>query len=67
MHTASFTNIDVRSFSFLKHNTFSTKAKELFIIAATRFFGLTFKNSHFRFIHKDNANRVEEVAEIWYC
>ena len=54
-------------YSFSKHNIFSTKAIESFVVwyrprdpsrkPATRFFDSTFKKpSHFRFKHKDNAN-----------
>ena len=69
MNTANFINIKVRvCYSFSKHNIFSTKAIESFIIVWYRrrdpvsktgnaFLRLDFqKLSHFCFEHKDNAN-----------
>ena len=69
MDTTNFINVEVRvCYSFSKHNIFSTKAIESFIVVwycrrdpsrkpATRFFDFDFqKLSHFRFEHKDNAN-----------
>ena len=68
MDTANFLNVEVRfCYSFSKHNFFSAKAKESFVKLMSEslkrsilktghtFFNSTFKNSHFCFVHKDNA------------
>ena len=80
MDTANFINVEVRvCYSFSKHNIFSTKAIELFIIVwyrrrdpsrkpATRFFDSTFKNSlTFASNTKTMQMAREEVAEVSYC
>ena len=72
MDTANFINVEVWvCYSFSKHNIFSTKAIESFIVVwyrrrdlsrkpATRFFNSTFKNSlTFASNTKDNANGVK--------
>ena len=79
-HYFNFINVEVRvCYSFSKHNIFSTKAIELFIIVwyrwrdpsrkpATRFFDSTLKNS---LTFASNTKTVqmarEEVAEVSYC
>ena len=68
MDTANFNNVKVRVYySFTKHNIFSTKAIESFVVVwiveetlsktGNAFLRLEFqKRSHFHFVHKDNAN-----------
>ena len=78
--TANFINVEVRvCYSFSKHNIFSTKAIESFIVVwyrrrdlsrkpATRFFDSTFKNSlTFASNTKTMQMAREEVAEVSYC
>ena len=80
MDTANFINAEVRvCYSFSKHNIFSTKTIESFIIVwyrrrdpsrkpATRFFNSTFKNSlTFALNTKTMQMAREEVAEVSYC
>ena len=79
MDTANFINTEVRvCYSFLKHNIFSTKAIESFVVVryrqrdpswklATRFFDSTFKNSlTFASNTKTMQMAQEEVAEVLY-
>ena len=80
MDTANFINVKVRvCYSFSKHNIFSTKAIESFIIVwyrrrdpsrkpATRSFDSTFKISlTFASNTKTTQMAREEVAEVSYC
>ena len=80
MDTTNFINVEVRVYySFSKHNIFSTKAIESFIVVwyprrdpsrkpATRFFDSTFKNSlTFASNTKTMQMAREEVAEVSYC
>ena len=80
MDTSNFINVEVRvCYSFSKHNIFSTKARESFIVVwyrrrdpsrkpATRFFDSTFKNSlTFASNTKTMQMTREEVAEVSYC
>ena len=80
MDTANFINVEVRvCYSFSKHNIFSTKAIESFIIVwyrrrdpsrkpATRSFDSTFKNSlTFASNTKTMQMAREEAAEVSYC
>ena len=67
MDTANIINFEVWvCYSFSKHNIFSAKAKESFVVVwimkrsvlktSNAFLRLSFqKHSHFRFVHKDNA------------
>ena len=76
MDTANFINVKVWvCYSFLKHNVFSAKAKESFVVTwiieeihlenRQRVSHLDFqKLSHFRFIHKDNAKWHGGSAEV---
>ena len=80
MDTANFINVEVRvCYSFSKHNIFSTKAIESFVVVgyrrrdrsrkrATRFFNSTLKIS---LTFASNTKTVqmarEEVAEVSYC
>ena len=80
MDTANFINVEAQvCYSFSKHNIFSTKAIESFVIVwyrrrdpsrkpATRFFDSTFKNSlTFASYTKTMQMAREEVAEVPYC
>ena len=80
MDTANFINAKVRvCYSFSKHNIFSTKAIESFVVVwyrrrhpsqkpATRFFDSTFKNSlTFASNTKTMQMAREEVAEVSHC
>ena len=80
MDTANFLNVEVRvCYSFSKHNIFSTKGIESFIVVwyrrrdpswkpATRFFDSTFKNSlTFTSNTKTMQMAREEVVEVSYC
>ena len=80
MDTANFINVKVRvCYSFSKHNIFSTKAIESFIVVwycrrdpsrkpATRFFDSIVKNSlTFALNTKKMQMAREEVAEVSYC
>ena len=80
MDTANFINTEVWvCFSFSKHNIFSTKAIESFVVVwylrrdpsvkpATRFFDSTLKNSlTFALNTKTMQMAREEVAKVLYC
>ena len=80
MDTANFINVEVRvCYSFSKHNIFSTKAIESFVVAwyrrrdpsrkpAMRFFDSTIKNSlTFASNTKTMQMARDEVAEVSYC
>ena len=80
MDTANFINVEVRvCYNFLKHNIFSMKAIESFVVVwyrrrdpsrkpATHFFDSTLKNSlTFTSNTKTMEMAREEVVEVLYC
>ena len=79
MDSANFINVEVRvCYSFLKHNIFSTKAIEAFVVwyhrrdpsrkPAMCFFNSTLENSlTFALNTKTMQMAREEVAEVSYC